>query len=183
MAQPNIPLLGQSLIAAGQELILVPNLPMFNIQQQLVQIQQQQLVQTQILQQLGQQLQQQGQQLQQQGQQLQQLDQQLQQLDQRLQQLDQRLQQLQNSQDTFQALFSIRLKNATSSVNAALMYPPGIPLPNDRPIFKHNLYDLTVAACLSTAQALGLPPLPGHALVLARRQQIIDYLGAAITAV
>ncbi|KAF8518151.1 hypothetical protein BU17DRAFT_91275 [Hysterangium stoloniferum] len=154
MAQPNIPLLGQSLMAAGQELILVPNLPVLDIQQQLVQIQQQQLVQTQILQQLGQQV----------------------------QQLDQQVQQLQNSQNTFEALFPIRLKNATASNNAALVYPPGVPLPPDRPILKQNLYDLTAAACQATAQALGLPPLPGPALLVSRRQQIIDYLGAAVTA-
>jgi hypothetical protein len=40
----------------------------------------------------------------------------------------------------------------------------------------------TVATCQATALALGLPLLAGAPAIAVRRQQIIDHLGAALTA-
>jgi hypothetical protein len=96
-----------------------------------------------------------------------------------------------------QNLLPMRLGNASSSINAALSYPPGFIMVPQAPVFKKDLLSMngefyhsvclnysdcfSVAACQATAQALGLPAL-GHPNVVQRRQQIMDYLGAGLTA-
>lgn len=187
MAQPNMHALSQHLIGIGNELALAPNFPLFNIAQHFNQINQQ-------LQQLGAQMAANhaivtGQ----------------------LAQLTGQMAQLYvfsfylvttvfNSWSSViaQSLLPMRLRNAASSMNAALSYPPGFMMVPEAPVYKRELLSLdgefyrsvsliysdcfSVGNCQATAQALGLPAMLGHLNVVQMRQEIMDYLGAGLLA-
>ncbi|KAF8655050.1 hypothetical protein AX14_008216 [Amanita brunnescens Koide BX004] len=76
----------------------------------------------------------------------------------------------------------MQLRNATASLEAPLAYPHGIQIGAAFPGTKSALLRLSVANCITVAQALGLPALPLHTTVVNRRQQIIDFLGCVIVA-
>ena len=81
-----------------------------------------------------------------------------------------------------QQCLPMQLYNATLSFDAELQYPPGVPeIPNTAKT-KRQLMSLSVAEAQVVAEVLHLPALPGHPLVVDRRNQILDFLGCALRA-
>jgi len=75
----------------------------------------------------------------------------------------------------------MQLHNATASIHAELHVPEGVDVPFA--LSKMVLITLPAAACNEVVAALDLPALPQGALVSARRQVIMDYLGCGMRAV
>ncbi|KAF3907179.1 hypothetical protein ABW21_db0208227 [Orbilia brochopaga] len=73
----------------------------------------------------------------------------------------------------------MRLHNSSLTPTAPLRFPMGVAGP-ELPTSARDLRRLTVARCIPTAAALGLPPLAGSPHVDERRRQIAEYLGACI---
>ncbi|KAF8340783.1 hypothetical protein F5887DRAFT_1226713 [Amanita rubescens] len=170
MAQPNFQLLGQHLIAASEQIRLIPNMHPANFQQGFAQQTQQHAAA------LAQQAEQHNAAL---AQQAEKHNAALAQEAERHNAVIQRLDNLLESQQRLPIL----LHNATASHDAPLAYPPGV---GDAglPVTKDALLTLTVADCIALAEVLGLPALPAFPAptVIIRRQQILDFLGCAIRA-
>jgi len=91
----------------------------------------------------------------------------------------------------------MRLQNAVAVMHSPLVDPPGSNLLANPPVSKQDLLSMNstcffdtsgnlivfiAAKCQAMALALHLPQLAPAALFAARQQQIIDSLGAALTA-
>ncbi|KAH9017067.1 hypothetical protein EDB84DRAFT_1566972 [Lactarius hengduanensis] len=75
----------------------------------------------------------------------------------------------------------MHLANATASLQAPIRYPQGVQITPQFPKRKQDLLELSATNAQVVSQALGLPAL--HDVPLReRQQQIIDFLGCAITA-
>ncbi|KAI0247304.1 root hair defective 3 GTP-binding protein-domain-containing protein [Lactifluus subvellereus] len=99
---------------------------------------------------------------------------QLEEINQQLQELRQELRQGLTEQTHY-----MQLRNAVSSRNAEITYPPHIDLELNPqfPRLIEGLGSMTIPVCQELAQALGLAQLPAHTLVNVHRQQIKN-LGA-----
>jgi hypothetical protein len=76
----------------------------------------------------------------------------------------------------------MQLYNATASLEAPLHFPPNAQVHTDQlPGTKRALLTLGIPGCQAAAHILELPALPTHATVAQQRQQIIDFLGCAMT--
>ncbi|KAF8628081.1 hypothetical protein AX15_004101 [Amanita polypyramis BW_CC] len=147
LAQPNFQRLSNHLIAACDEIVLIPNMPI--------------------------------------GQQHAAMLDALAQINARFDQIDARFDRLDARFDRLDARFDrlpMQLRNATASLEAPLVYPHGIQIGAAFPGTKSALLRLSIANCITVAQALGLPALPPHTTAINRRQQIIDFLGCAMVA-
>ncbi|KAI9442399.1 hypothetical protein H4582DRAFT_2054848 [Lactarius indigo] len=81
-----------------------------------------------------------------------------------------------------QQLASMQSINAASSLNAPIRYPPGVDIIVPQfPVIKIELITLNAANAQFVSQGLGLPLLAPNTPVAIRRQQIIDFLGCAIS--
>ncbi|RDB30185.1 hypothetical protein Hypma_012372 [Hypsizygus marmoreus] len=74
--------------------------------------------------------------------------------------------------------FSTPRESHNPKNDAALRYPPTVPIVTGMPLTKQDLMGLNVIDCQTTATALGLPPLGPSPLMAQRRAQIQDFLGA-----
>jgi len=184
MAQPNFQLLGQHIIAASEQIRLIPNMhavPVANFQQGFAQQAQQHAAA------LAQQAEQHNAALAREAEQhnamlAQRAEQHNAALAQEAERHNAVIQRLDNLLESQQRL-PMLLHNAITSNDAPLAYPPGV---GDAglPVTKDALLTLTVADCIALAEALGLPALPAFPAptVIIRRQQILDFLGCAIRA-
>jgi hypothetical protein len=75
-----------------------------------------------------------------------------------------------------------QLYNSTASMDAPLLYPPGIQMVDAFPLTKKDLMNITAANCNAAIRALGMDAPPAGAPIAARRQILMDYLGTGMRA-
>ncbi|KAI5838294.1 hypothetical protein DFP73DRAFT_635511 [Morchella snyderi] len=78
-------------------------------------------------------------------------------------------------------LHPTQLFNSGAREYEPFIYPAGVEVVHPLlPVNRRDLGNMTIAECQAAAAHLGLPALPGNPLVVERRRQIAEFLGAPL---